>query len=51
MPKKRTSFSIAEQYIVLLKLLAEKNDRSAAGMLEQLIKEAAKKADIKLPKS
>jgi hypothetical protein len=32
----------------LLKILAEKNNRSQANMIEELIKEAAKKKKIKI---
>jgi predicted DNA-binding protein len=46
MAKKRTSFSISDEALELLKKLAEKNDRSQANMLEILIKEAAKKEKI-----
>lgn len=50
MTKIRTSFSLSQTSIDLLKKLANKNDRSQANMLEQLIKEAADKEKIKLPK-
>lgn len=48
--KKRTSFALSEEAIKALKLLAEKNKRSSANMLELLILEAAKKEKIKVPK-
>ena len=44
---KKTSFRINEDVLELLKKLAEKNDRSQAGTIEYLIKEAAKKEKIK----
>lgn len=47
MSKQKTSFTLSEESLRLLKLLAEKNDRSQANMLETLIKEAAKKEKIK----
>lgn len=47
MSKQKTSFTLSEESLKLLKLLAEKNDRSQASMLEVLIKEAAKKEKIK----
>lgn len=47
MAKKITSFSLDETTLALLKLLAEKNDRSQANMLDVLIKEAAAKAGVK----
>jgi predicted transcriptional regulator len=46
MAKTRTSFALSDEALRLLKLLAEKNDRSQANMLEQLIKEAAAKQKI-----
>ena len=48
MAKKITSFSLDETTLKLLKLLAEKEERSQANMLQVLIKEAALKAKIKL---
>lgn len=42
MAKKRTSFSISNEVLELLKQLAKKNNRSMANMLEQLITEASK---------
>ena len=48
MPKQKTSFTLSEESLKLLKLLAEKNDRSQASMIEVLIKEAAKKQKIKV---
>jgi hypothetical protein len=44
--KLRTSFSLDENVLALLKKLAEKNNRSQANQLEELIKEAAKKSKI-----
>lgn len=49
MAKIRTSFSLSQEALYLLKLLAEKNERSQANMLEILIKESAKKEKIKSP--
>lgn len=49
MAKIKTSFTLSEEALELLKKLAEKNDRSSASMLEQLIKEAAKKEKIVIP--
>lgn len=46
--KKRTSFYISEETILLLKKLAEKDDRSQAYMIEKLVKEAAQKQKVKL---
>jgi len=43
MSKQKTSFSLSEEALRLLKLLAEKHDRSQANMLEYLIKDTAKK--------
>ncbi len=40
MSKQKTSFTLSADTIRLLKLLAEKNDRSASNMIEILIKEA-----------
>jgi len=45
--KKRTSFSISDDALVLLKKLAEKDNRSGANMIETLIFDAAKRGDIK----
>lgn len=45
--KTKTSFTLSEDVIRLLKLLAEKEQRSAANMLEILIQQAAKAAKIK----
>lgn len=47
MTKLRTSFALSKEALDLLELLAKKNDRSKAGMLEVLIKDAAKKEKIK----
>lgn len=47
MTKQKTSFTLSEDVTRLLKLLAEKLDRSQANTLEVLIKEAAKKEKIK----
>ena len=38
MAKKRTSFSLSEKTIEQLKLIAKKNNRSMANMVEELIK-------------
>ena len=46
MAKKITSFSLDEETLKLLKLLAEKEERSQANMLQVLIKEASAKAKI-----
>ncbi len=45
--KKRTSFSLSESALELLKKLADKENRSSANMLETLILDAAKLVDIK----
>jgi len=45
--KIKTSFTLSEESIELLKKLADKNGRSSANMIEQLIKEAAIKDKIK----
>ena len=50
MTKIRTSFALSEEALNLLKQLAEKDDRSQAGMLEVLIKEAAIKNKLKVKK-
>lgn len=50
MTKKITSFSLEQSTLQLLKLLAEKEERSQAKILDILIREAAGKAKIKLPK-
>ena len=47
MKKIRTSFALSAESLDLLKQLAKLNIRSQANMIEQLIKEAAIKADIK----
>lgn len=41
MAKKRTSFALSEKALEQLKKLAEKENRSMANMLEELIKRAA----------
>lgn len=46
MAKKRTSFALSEDVIKLLKLLAEKNNRSSANMLEELVRSQAKSEHI-----
>jgi predicted DNA-binding protein len=46
MKKLRTSFALSAEVIELLKKLAEKNNRSQANMIEELIKEAAKKEKL-----
>ena len=48
MAKKITSFSLDETTLILLKKLAQKENRSQANMLQQLIEAAAKKAKIKV---
>lgn len=48
MNKIKTSFTLSQEAIDLLKLLATKNDRSGASMIEVLIKDAAKKEKINL---
>lgn len=45
--KKRTSFALSPDVLELLLKLAKLNDRSQASMIEQLIKEAAKKNKVK----
>jgi len=45
--KKRTSFSLSESALELLKKLAEKENRSGANMIETLIFDAAKRGYIK----
>lgn len=50
MSKKITSFSLDESTLLLLKLLAEKDERSQAKILDILIREAAEKSKIKPPK-
>lgn len=47
MSKIKTSFTLSEEAVSLLKKLAIKNDRSQASMLEVLIKEAANKEKIR----
>lgn len=47
MPKKRTSFSLSDESLALLKKLSEKNGRSQANIIEILIKESAEKNKIK----
>jgi predicted DNA-binding protein len=42
MTKKRTSYALSEEVLKLLKELAEKNNRSQANMIEELILKAAK---------
>jgi predicted DNA-binding protein len=42
MTKKRTSYALSEEVLKLLKELAEKNNRSQANMIEELILQAAK---------
>jgi len=44
--KVKTSFTLDDACVALLKKLAEKNNRSAANQLEELIKLAAKEAKI-----
>lgn len=46
MAKQKTSFTLSEEALRLLKMLSEKNDRSQANMIEFLIKEAAKKQGV-----
>ena len=48
MTKIRTSFSLSQEALDLLKLLAIKMGRSKANTLEVIIKEAAKSNKIKL---
>jgi hypothetical protein len=50
MTKKRTSFSLSDEALELLKIMADKNERSQANMLEVLIKDAAIKEKIKVKK-
>lgn len=47
MKKIKTSFTLSSDAIDLLKKLAEKNRRSSASMIEELIIEAAAKQKIK----
>ena len=47
MEKSVKSFRLSDEVRTLLKKLAEKNSRTETNMVEVLIKEAAKKADIK----
>ena len=47
MPKIKTSFSLSQETLDLLKLLSEKDKRSMASMLEVLVEQAAKKEKIK----
>ena len=49
MPKIKTSFTLDDKTILLLKKVAEVNKRSMASMLSILIEEAAKKEKIKTP--
>ena len=43
MAKKRTSFALSDEALQQLKELAEKENRSQANMIEQLIKESYSK--------
>lgn len=47
MAKKRTSFALSEEVLALLVKLAEKNNRSQANMLEELVRAAAKEQKVK----
>lgn len=47
MTKSKVSFTLSEEAVKLLKLLAEKNERSMASMVEVLIKDAAKREKIR----
>jgi len=49
MSKIKTSFTLSPEVLTLLKLLAEKKDRSQANTIEVLVKEASVKEKIKLP--
>lgn len=46
-PKSRTSFTLSAKALELLDKLAEKHDRKKTSMLEVLIKEAAKRENVK----
>jgi len=48
MAKQKTSFTLSEEALNLLKRLSEKHERSQASMIEVLIKEAAKRDKIKI---
>jgi hypothetical protein len=48
--KKRTSFSLSEDILILLAAMAEKENRSQANMLEVLVKEKAAALNITAPK-
>lgn len=45
--KIRTSFALSEEVLRLLKLLAEKLNRSQANTLEELVKDASKVHKVK----
>ena len=48
MPKNKTSFTLSEDALKLLKIIADKHGRSQANMIETLIKEQATKDKIML---
>lgn len=48
MAKKKTSFTLSDEVLILLKKLSEIKERSQANTIEVLIKEAAKKEKITL---
>lgn len=48
MSKQKTSYTLSEEVLKLLKLLSEKHGRSQANMIETLIKEQATRDNIKL---
>lgn len=50
MKKVKTSFTLSHDALELLKTLAEKNGRSGANMLEQIIKEEAARQKVKAGK-